>query len=1074
MLVSPADYEAFANATGSNYPSTPSEKAKLYPVVADWKAARSAQQRQERGNSALAPVLAGVGVIGLGAAGYGIYKSLRRQGLSEPVAAEIAQQEVVKAKTTPTAPPADPALSVPPADAAPSAPATPPPAPAQSHKPLTKVPKAAEIAQLVSVTPADNAISSADPTALHRASNIQVARDQSGRITSQIGVLFPGSRMGSIAARGRDEYNLKSMWNDANWGPLLHAANTPELQHSLISQVAQYSKGLANKLSNAINVRNGATSLPGGTVKSFAALPDASKAPVDSRYHVYNVDKDTGEVTDEIYVRSGPGSNAKWVQGGPHAARQRIAPTDEAAYDGIIVEDGKGMRHPNFLPFDERGNAFVQVNESDLSSWSPDGTNAYINAGKKNPELEGYLGLYNDDTQKARMVRFQDPELRHILNRPVRWSDLSIPEDPSIDINKLSEDERPSDDTFVKSAIGASNVYPAAVTLQNEAQWPNISIDRVATIAREFNVGTDQLLRAANGDIELRSNSGFKAPHQHAVGGATYDDWLTQVLSAYGVQAPMPSAVTHDLLLSGKRTDRVKAAHSFMRSVPELTEVLASQMPESTGVERLSMVQEALSDAADDYHRAMYWAAANDAELSPRLQPGAKGFPSFDQFARLYVRRHVLGTSAEIRNAGLVAPVVNLPADVSEIITNEALVTKVPIVKIIERRVGNAGSPAEALWKLDGMLSSAASDNLDEPYTTGSKLAERFWDAAPADDSSRVGRLKARLTASTQSRYNQGSTLDGGGSVMPLSIKLGSRLPGASALIEPDQDIADRIIKLSLQPVSATIDGVTREVESHSSNAVLDNARKLHQNRVQTAKKLHDDGQLSDEDYKAVQNKAARKVEAIDAKQASINALRVQGELLISRFNNAASDQGRGFVLDRDGASGRTHVNPDTTVGYTSIDSYVNEDGENTLPVFAPSPDDDSISAKIHRVQGFIHSLDPADPRRHDAEQVLDDLYSERAYDNDVASTLREYNSLVEPARPGELDASIAEMRRLREAREAAAGAADASSRSASNPQLTMRLNDHRVVGSDASPTLKAPDGYGSIVQRLRNRNIIR
>lgn len=97
MLLSPADYEAFAAATGTPYPASPSQKAAITPIVLDWKAAQQQQQTQNRGPSATSVLLGTAGAAGLTAAGLALYNSLRRQGLDDATAARTAAEAQAEA-----------------------------------------------------------------------------------------------------------------------------------------------------------------------------------------------------------------------------------------------------------------------------------------------------------------------------------------------------------------------------------------------------------------------------------------------------------------------------------------------------------------------------------------------------------------------------------------------------------------------------------------------------------------------------------------------------------------------------------------------------------------------------------------------------------------------------------------------------------------------------------------------------------------------------------------------------------------------------------------------------------------
>ncbi|MFN7882054.1 MAG: hypothetical protein ACK5PF_03435, partial [bacterium] len=84
--------QAWASDTGAEYPRTPAEKAAVLPAVMAWKQEQLQDAAAARGQNALnVPLMAAAGA-GLGIAGLAAFNHFRRQGYSEPVAAEKARK----------------------------------------------------------------------------------------------------------------------------------------------------------------------------------------------------------------------------------------------------------------------------------------------------------------------------------------------------------------------------------------------------------------------------------------------------------------------------------------------------------------------------------------------------------------------------------------------------------------------------------------------------------------------------------------------------------------------------------------------------------------------------------------------------------------------------------------------------------------------------------------------------------------------------------------------------------------------------------------------------------------------
>jgi hypothetical protein len=121
-VVSPQDFAAYSEATGTPYPATSEQKARLYSSVKDWKqqqeqGRRQVAQEQPQRNALADLALGGLVLGGLGGAGYGAYRAWNHS--RKPSTAPPATQ-------APTAPqPQQPAA----ADFRPQAAPEPPPRP---------------------------------------------------------------------------------------------------------------------------------------------------------------------------------------------------------------------------------------------------------------------------------------------------------------------------------------------------------------------------------------------------------------------------------------------------------------------------------------------------------------------------------------------------------------------------------------------------------------------------------------------------------------------------------------------------------------------------------------------------------------------------------------------------------------------------------------------------------------------------------------------------------------------------------------------------------------------------------
>jgi hypothetical protein len=102
VILAPTDFAAFSQATGTPYPDSAQQKAALTPIVSEWKSRQQAAAAENRGPNALAVGLGLAGAAGLGAAGLAAFNALRRKGLDDATAAQIAKETEVAAATAAT------------------------------------------------------------------------------------------------------------------------------------------------------------------------------------------------------------------------------------------------------------------------------------------------------------------------------------------------------------------------------------------------------------------------------------------------------------------------------------------------------------------------------------------------------------------------------------------------------------------------------------------------------------------------------------------------------------------------------------------------------------------------------------------------------------------------------------------------------------------------------------------------------------------------------------------------------------------------------------------------------------
>lgn len=1023
-VVSPADFAAFSEATGVEYPDNPADKAKLMPAVLQWKGQRQQQQAENRGPNPLA-VAMGVGGLALaGIGGAAVYNQLRRQGVSHKSAAEVAAAHDAAAPTA--QPRAAAAASAAPRTAAtaaaPRAPAGPPP-------PVIDEPALAnnrtEAEQQFTRGPNPVAVQRRDPKG-------------GGSTLRQIGVLAGAVDRGTIQARRRGEYENKSLWKDPVLGPQMAAATTPELRNRLLTRIEAEAPEMLEPVTDAILSRYTSGVMVPDEFVTERDLRDRPLARIPEGTVLQIVTKgDDGKITGygDALVKIG-----KELQSGTaRGVRQRMAPDGSRAYPGITADDladgevitgrhaGKGMSRPGFLPPEEGSNALI------TTRLGPDGkplNPLTKKAAQWERPVRWQAGLDEDDPNAlvlvekvgkgARPIRFGQPGVRSLLKQPIAASDLANPVDygfPAFDDDSGKDSIQavldPSDSLYSKSRLGhlvaedvtppASRVDPRALQMREDFGWdfipggPVVQPDgsvrvelphweqrgyqggvytgktareaygampeapedythaqlqsrlldaghaynrllnakgsaldagEFQQLAERFQVPPVEIEQAAarlRGEADLSQPSGYKAPQARPVGGRTNRDWMTQVLSAAQSTPRLATEKVEELLLSpdpvfetralpgGKAVQvqlspeerSAKAALSWLNANPGIAEVLSanvSNFGSMPAVDRLTLVQEALNDAAADYPRALAWAQRANPDLAAAAT--APGGPTFDAFAKSYVRRHVLGNALDLSRDGINPPLLTVPTAVSELIAQKAIRTGRGVDQVLGDLVAGSSSPMEAAWKLDGLISNASSENLGESYTAGSKLAEGFWDAATPETDTRVGLLKRRL--GDRSALGVGANAQVAAR-MPIDIQFGSNLGEMEkGLINQDDGFVDeRIVETIYGQPTSTFDpslkdpSLSRAARENSAlglavgernssfplNKRLENMAAVLVNQRRDINDALKRGEISREQAAARDQEIQGRLDRVAGYQRRIDAGRATGELMLSQAN---------------------------------------------------------------------------------------------------------------------------------------------------------------------------------------------
>lgn len=290
VAVSPVDLAAFTEEAGIPYPTNPAAKAQLLPLVAQWKNEKAQQviaaQAESTVPQGINPLLVGAGAAGLAGLGIAAWPHLQKLGQTPAAASDQAVADAVAANTQ------GPAIPYPP------------------NQQTANAPAGTRVVRKTNEKPGDR---------------LQHLRN--GNLIDN-GALMGASRLGTLQSRSRDEYSLKSIWQDPVLGPQMAAADTPELQQALVDRLSVEKPDVAVKVAQAIADRSSRFA-DIQTVKTFGDLP--KKAADGTVYRI----QDTNETV--VYNNSGRGE--KWQSASAAGVRKRMAETGRDAYGSVTMEE---------------------------------------------------------------------------------------------------------------------------------------------------------------------------------------------------------------------------------------------------------------------------------------------------------------------------------------------------------------------------------------------------------------------------------------------------------------------------------------------------------------------------------------------------------------------------------------------------------------------------------------------------------------------------------------------------------------------------------------------------------------
>jgi len=439
---------------------------------------------------------------------------------------------------------------------------------------------------------------------------------------------------------------------------------------------------------------------------------------------------------------------------------------------------------------------------------------------------------------------------------------------------------------------------------------------------------TDPQERQRGGDVVgLRQfkESGAIVGTAKPIGGKE-PDFLERVYEVLELQPRLGRSAERNAALEGKARE---LADSFQNQIPELGKLL--KLGGVSEQEKVSLVFEAISMAAKDYHKAI----KVFPELGAKAYAGGPGTHFFEAFMKTYVRKAANLMGIELSGGqGTQASLMTLAAGTSERLINKARREGVSPRVVLDEVIAGAESPAEAFERLDARISNVQkTEAADDPNTNGSLLAEKLWQLPSSEiGDTAAGQLKQRLAARSS---GTGGRL--GPSRFPVAIKLATTLPDESMF--PGRRSSQEVDAVRRQGITGTYrssqdDSVIAEgtFKRNKQETLLDRARDPEARRFGSNAELNSEFKALETEKQLLLKKdkeSPRLKEIGDLQQGLIDEQREIDEhrfvieQAIGRFNTESMSSGRvvgpGHVIINSGVGVR--IEPDLRAAPRSMEA---------------------------------------------------------------------------------------------------------------------------------------------------------
>lgn len=725
MQVSPVDLQAWAEATGNPYPTTAAEKAAVMPAVIAWKQGQEAAARENRGQNTLAAPLAIAAGAGLGLAGLAAFRALRRDGLSEPAAAQKAaeiEREVrdVAAQATSTAV-ADP-------------PAGPFRAPGGREQMVRK-----------------------------RNDNYQGPRlrgdDESGPTAAEY-----GQRGGELA---REQGQYKARTDKGFHNPAVAALNTPEKREAYLAAIAEEKGAGSREFRDAQGLIASLETTTGGGVDPLDFLAGKSNK---ERYGTTTAEE---EADNDGFLQQSRTKSNKSAQAGYQSRESAPQSSSKPANASVFFEDSNGKLVPyrgSETLRDDDGQVILKRNgqplytglrsdgspiaESHLRYLPNDDTDFYerTRQAESHPALTGAeIAANAGDKANPRFSDEEDQGTKGMLESlpslgsriegaKNRWSQAGVTRDGVGDNWVFGRMERggalvPLDLSGFQSELGQGGVIAG----QRLAGAVADHLDRTGSevpaatqllwatsLAKEHNTDAATVLSAAGlAPEQAPAAQAQREPVRANSLGGRGRDALDRVYNSLGMHAGADAWELEGMVRSG---DIGGAANALASTLPALTEVNGRFLRGASQDEKLNIVAEGLVAGLHDLHTTLQKHPQMAEQFG--VGKGAGGF-GIDAYIKSYVRDWVTVRSLQLDPTG--QPTYQVPNDAFELIAHDAHKKGRSVLHELDDAISGSPNGLTAALKLDRLVSAAQSTKEGDPNTNATSFAQTVFSMPDPD-----------------------------------------------------------------------------------------------------------------------------------------------------------------------------------------------------------------------------------------------------------------------------------------------------------------------------------------------------